>query len=110
MVELKARPDLERRAELRSTLRLSRYEGSSSNVLRDILSASSSMVQDINNCRCGKACCHILVSTSSKEVEDYRVELRVLLTRAKNTKDPMRPRASLIALCSRFLCLFLLNP
>jgi len=51
MVELKARPDLERRAELRSTLRLSRYEGSSSNVLRDILSASSSMVQDINNKR-----------------------------------------------------------
>jgi hypothetical protein len=64
----------------------------------------------VHNCRCGKACCHILVSTSSKEVEDYRVELRVLLTRAKNTKDPMRPRASLIALCSRFLCLFLLNP
>ena len=51
MVELKARPDLERRAELRSTLRISRYEGSSSNVLRDILSASSSMVQDINNKR-----------------------------------------------------------
>ena len=51
ILELKADPELKRRAELRSTLRLSRYEGSASNVLRDIMMTSSIMVQDINNKR-----------------------------------------------------------
>ena len=95
MVELKARPELERRAELRSTLRLSRYEGSSSNVLRDILSASSSMVQDINNKRV------VLqesirqdekIVTSSKEdnrlILQYLDELSDMVEISKNYLEP----------------------
>jgi hypothetical protein len=48
---LKEKPELRNRLDIRSTLRLSRYEGSASNVLRDILLTSSSMNQEINNKR-----------------------------------------------------------
>jgi hypothetical protein len=51
ILRLKGNPELKRRAELRSTLKLSRYEGSSSNILRDILTTSNNMIQDINNKR-----------------------------------------------------------
>ena len=51
ILELKADPELKRRAELRSTLRLSRYEGSASNVLRDVLLTSINMIQEINSKR-----------------------------------------------------------
>jgi len=48
---LKYKPELRNRLDVKSTLRLSRYEGSASNVLRDILLTSSSMIQEINNKR-----------------------------------------------------------
>ena len=48
---LKDKPELKSKLDIRSTLRLSRYEGSASNVLRDILLTSSSMIQEINNKR-----------------------------------------------------------
>jgi hypothetical protein len=48
---LKDKPELRNRLDVKSTLRLSRYEGSASNVLRDILLTSSSMIQEINNKR-----------------------------------------------------------
>ena len=51
MLRLKTNPDLIRRSELRTTLRLSRYEGSSNNVLRDIMITSNSMILDINDKR-----------------------------------------------------------
>jgi hypothetical protein len=51
MLSLKDKPELRNRLDVKSTLRLSRYEGSASNVLRDILLTSSSMVQEINNKR-----------------------------------------------------------
>lgn len=49
--ELKEKPEVRSRIDIRSTLRLSRFEGSASNVLRDILLTSDSMLQDINNTR-----------------------------------------------------------
>jgi hypothetical protein len=49
--ELKEKPDVRSRLDIRSTLRLSRFEGSASNVLRDILLTSDSMLQEINNKR-----------------------------------------------------------
>ena len=51
MLGLKDKPELRNRLDIKSTLRLSRYEGSASNVLRDILLTSSSMIQEINNKR-----------------------------------------------------------
>jgi hypothetical protein len=51
MLSLKDKPELKSKLDIRSTLRLSRYEGSASNVLRDILLTSSSMIQEINNKR-----------------------------------------------------------
>jgi len=48
---LKDKPELKNKLDVKSTLRLSRYEGSASNVLRDILLTSSSMIQEINNKR-----------------------------------------------------------
>ena len=51
VLRLKDKPELIRRPELRTTLRLSRYEGSSSNVLRDIMITSNSMILDINDKR-----------------------------------------------------------
>ena len=36
---------------MRSALRLTRFEGTASNVLRDIILTSNSMVQDVNNKR-----------------------------------------------------------
>ena len=51
VLSLKTNPELIRRSELRTTLRLSRYEGSSSNVLRDIMITSNSMILDINDKR-----------------------------------------------------------
>jgi hypothetical protein len=47
MLSLKDKPELRNRLDVKSTLRLSRYEGSASNVLRDILLTSSSMIQEI---------------------------------------------------------------
>ena len=47
MLSLKDKPELKSKLDIRSTLRLSRYEGSASNVLRDILLTSSSMIQEI---------------------------------------------------------------
>jgi hypothetical protein len=51
ILTLKDKPELKNKLDIRSTLRLSRYEGSASNVLRDILLTSSSMIQEINNKR-----------------------------------------------------------
>jgi len=48
---LKDKPELKSKLDIRSTLRLSKYEGSASNVLRDILLTSSSIIQEINNKR-----------------------------------------------------------
>ena len=48
---LKDKPELRNRLDVKSTLRLSRYEGSASNVLRDIMMTSNSMIQEINNKR-----------------------------------------------------------
>jgi hypothetical protein len=48
---LKDKPELKNKLDIRSTMRLSRYEGSASNVLRDILLTSSTMIQEINNKR-----------------------------------------------------------
>jgi hypothetical protein len=47
MLSLKDKPELRNRLDIRSTLRLSRYEGSASNVLRDIMMTSNSMIQEI---------------------------------------------------------------
>ena len=51
MLELKDKPELRNRLDIRSTLRLSRYEGSASNVLRDVLLTSINMNQEINSKR-----------------------------------------------------------
>jgi len=51
MLELKDKPELRNRLDIRSTLRLSRYEGSASNVLRDVLLTSIIMIQEINSKR-----------------------------------------------------------
>jgi hypothetical protein len=51
MLSLKDKPELRNRLDVKSTLRLSRYEGSASNVLRDILLTSSSMIQEITGKR-----------------------------------------------------------
>ena len=51
MLELKDKPELRNRLDIRSTLRLSRYEGSASNVLRDIMMTSIIMIQEINSKR-----------------------------------------------------------
>jgi hypothetical protein len=48
---LKDKPELKNKLDIRSTMRLSRYEGSASNVLRDIVLTSSTMIQEINNKR-----------------------------------------------------------
>ena len=48
---LKETPELRNRLDIRSTLRLSRYEGSASNVLRDVLITSNNMIHDMNNKR-----------------------------------------------------------
>jgi hypothetical protein len=47
ILDLKDKPELRNRLDIRSTLRLSRYEGSASNVLRDIMMTSNSMIQEI---------------------------------------------------------------
>jgi len=47
ILSLKDKPELRNRLDIRSTLRLSRYEGSASNVLRDIMMTSNSMIQEI---------------------------------------------------------------
>ena len=51
MLELKDKPELRNRLDIRRTLRLSRYEGSASNVLRDVLLTSINMIQEINSKR-----------------------------------------------------------
>ena len=51
MLGLKDKPELRNRLDIRSTLRLSRYEGSASNVLRDVLLTSIIMIQEINSKR-----------------------------------------------------------
>ena len=51
MLSLKDKPELRIRLDVKSTLRLSSYEGSASNVLRDILLTSSSMIQEITSKR-----------------------------------------------------------
>jgi len=51
MLSLKDKPELRNRLDIRSTLRLSRYEGSASNVLRDIMMTSNSMIQEITSKR-----------------------------------------------------------
>ena len=51
MLNLKDKPELRSKLDIRNTLRLSRYEGSASNVLRDILLTSATMIQEINNKR-----------------------------------------------------------
>ena len=51
MLGLKDKPELRSRLDIKSTLRLSRYEGSASNVLRDILHTSSTMIQEITSKR-----------------------------------------------------------
>ena len=48
---MKDKPELRNRLDIRSTLRLSRYEGSASNVLRDVLLTSIIMIQEINSKR-----------------------------------------------------------
>ena len=51
MLGLKDKPELRSKLDIKSTLILSRYEGSSSNILRDILPTSSSMNQEITRKR-----------------------------------------------------------
>ena len=51
MLSLKDKPELRSRLDIKSTLRLSRYEVSASNVLRDTLLTSSSMIQKITSKR-----------------------------------------------------------
>ena len=48
---LKETPELRNRLDIRSTLRLSRYEVSASIVLRDVLITSNNMIHDMNNKR-----------------------------------------------------------
>ena len=64
MLGLKDKPELRSKLDIRSTLRLSRYEGSASNVLRDILINSSSMIQEINNKR-------VILQESMKQDEKF---------------------------------------
>ena len=51
MFELKSNVEFKQKIDVRSALRLTKFEGSASNVLRDIIITSNSMVQDINNKR-----------------------------------------------------------
>ena len=51
ILTLKDKPELKNKLDIRSTMRLSRYEGSASNVLRDILMTSNSMIQEITSKR-----------------------------------------------------------
>ena len=51
MFELKSNVEFKQKIDVRSAIRLTKFEGSASNVLRDIILTSSSMVQDINNKR-----------------------------------------------------------
>ena len=49
--ELKSNIEYKSKIDVRSALRLTRFEGTASNVLRDIILTSNSMVQDVNNKR-----------------------------------------------------------
>jgi len=51
MFELKSNVEFKQKIDVRSAIRLTKFEGSASNVLRDIVITSNSMVQDINNKR-----------------------------------------------------------
>ena len=51
MLSLKDKPELRNRLDIKSTLRLSRYEGSANNVLRDIMMTSNSVIQEITSKR-----------------------------------------------------------
>ena len=51
MLELKSNVEFKQKIDVRSAIRLTKFEGSASNVLRDIILTSNSMVQDINNKR-----------------------------------------------------------
>jgi hypothetical protein len=50
-LQLKSSMEFKSKIDVRSALRLTRFEGTASNVLRDIILTSNSMVQDVNNKR-----------------------------------------------------------
>ena len=51
VLQLKSNMEFKSKIDVRSALRLTRFEGTASNVLRDIILTSNSMVQDVNNKR-----------------------------------------------------------
>ena len=50
-LKLKERPEIRSRIDTRTAIRLTRFEGSASNVLRDVLITSSNMAEEIKNKR-----------------------------------------------------------
>ena len=51
VLQLKSNIEFKSKIDVRSALRLTKFEGTASNVLRDIILTSNSMVQDVNNKR-----------------------------------------------------------
>ena len=50
-MKLKERPGIRSRIDTRTAIRLTRFEGSASNVLRDVLIITKNMAEDIKNKR-----------------------------------------------------------
>ena len=50
-LKLKERPEIRSRIDTRTAIRLTRFEGSASNVLRDVLITTSNMAEEIKNKR-----------------------------------------------------------
>jgi hypothetical protein len=109
IVELQDEPKIKTRSDTQSAVYLTRYEGSSANVLRDVIITSNNMVEDINLKRALQEALKLddsMVTAITKVnmmIMDYVKYLKDFNDINKNYREPFEEAAENLIKIDRFL-------